>query len=130
MYRLVQWTNIMVLVLSTCLYFYAVQFGGVPPLAHMMAFLFVIFAGIGFQFGNLNALAMEPLGKLAGMGASVIGSGSTFISIPIGAAVGMSVTTSIVPLTIGMATCALGAVVMMHWVRFGFGKPVQGGGIL
>jgi DHA1 family bicyclomycin/chloramphenicol resistance-like MFS transporter len=90
----------------------------------------VIFAGIGFQFGNLNALAMEPLGKLAGMGASVIGSGSTLISIPIGAAVGMSVTTSIVPLTIGMVTCALGAVVMMHWVRFGFGKPVQGGGIL
>ena len=130
MYRLVQWTNIMVLVLSTCLYFYAMQFGGVPPLAHMMAFLFVIFAGIGFQFGNLNALAMEPLGKLAGMGASVIGSGSTLISIPIGAAVGMSVTTSIVPLTIGMVTCALGAVVMMHWVRFGFGKPVQGGGIL
>ncbi|MCP4879708.1 MAG: multidrug effflux MFS transporter [Gammaproteobacteria bacterium] len=126
MYRLVQCSNIIVLVFSVCLYAYASTFDGVPPLMSMMAFFFVIFAGLGFQFGNLHALAMEPLGKLAGMGASVVGSGSTIISIPFGVVVGMSVTTTIIPLTLGLAGCSLAAVLIMHWVRFGFGRPRAG----
>jgi DHA1 family bicyclomycin/chloramphenicol resistance-like MFS transporter len=94
-----------------------------------MAFLFVIFSGIGFQFGNLNALAMEPLGQVAGMGASVVGAGSMFISIPIGGLIGMSVDTDIFPVALGMAVCSLLSMLVMHWVRFGFGKPKAGGGI-
>ncbi len=123
MFRLVQVTNVLVFFGSLSLYFYAESYNGIPPLMHTMAFLFIIFSGIGFQFGNLNALAMEPLGRAAGIGASFVGAGSTLISIPIGGLIGMSLSTNIFPLAIGMALCSLLSILMMHWVRFGFSLP-------
>jgi len=129
MFRLVQLTNAWVFIGSLGLYLYAQSYAGVPPLMHTMAFLFVIFAGIGFQFGNLNALAMEPLGEVAGMGASVVGAGSMFLSIPIGGLIGMSVNIDIFPIALGMAACSLVSLLLMHWVRFGFAQPKAGGGV-
>jgi len=126
MFRLVQLTNVWVFISSLGLYLYAQCYAGVPPLMHTMAFLFAIFAGIGFQFGNLNALAMEPLGEIAGMGASVVGAGSMFVSIPIGGLIGMAISTDIFPVALGMAACALMSLLIMHWVRFGFGTPKAG----
>ena len=126
MFRLVQVTNVLVFFGSLGLFFYAQSYDGIPPLMHTMAFLFVIFSGIGFQFGNLNALAMEPLGKAAGIGASFVGAGSTLISIPIGGLIGMSLSANIFPLAIGMALCSLLSILMMHWVRFGFSLPKAG----
>jgi len=120
MFRLVQVTNVLVFFGSMCLYFYAQSYNGVPPLMHTMAFLLIIFSGIGFQFGNLNALAMEPLGRKAGIGASFVGAGSMLISIPIGGLIGMNLNTNIFPLAIGMAMCSLLSILVMHWVRFGF----------
>jgi DHA1 family bicyclomycin/chloramphenicol resistance-like MFS transporter len=123
MYRVVQTTNILVLVGATSLFFYAQTYAGVPPLANYMAFLFFIFSGVGLQFGNLNTLAMEPLGKVAGMGASIVGTGSTMVSIPIGGLIGMSISQSVTPLALGLAVCALVSMLLMHWVRFGVRLP-------
>ncbi len=63
---------------------------GLPPFWLFMACLIALFLGIGLLFGNLNALAMEPLGHLAGVGAAVVGSVSTLISVPFGVLVGQS----------------------------------------
>ena len=128
MFHLVQVTNVLVFFGSMGLYFYAQSYNGIPPLMHMMAFLLIIFSGIGFQFGNLNALAMEPLGRTAGIGASFIGAGSMLISIPIGGLIGMSLSTNIFPLAVGMTMCSLFSILTMHWVRFGFSLPKAGAG--
>ena len=42
-----------------------------------VAFMIAVFMTISLSIGNLNTLAMEPLGRLAGMAASVIGAVST-----------------------------------------------------
>jgi DHA1 family bicyclomycin/chloramphenicol resistance-like MFS transporter len=42
--------------------------GGLPPLWALAAFLFVTFFCCGLLFGNFNAIAMEPMGRIAGMG--------------------------------------------------------------
>ena len=68
----------------------AVAHAGLPPFWLFMAYLIVAFFGIGLLFGNLNALAMKPLGRLAGVGAAVVASLSTFIGVPFGAFVGQS----------------------------------------
>ena len=68
----------------------AFAFEGLPPLWLFMAYLLSVFLCIGLLFGNLNALAMEPLGHLAGVGAAVVTSLSIFISLPLGALVGQS----------------------------------------
>ena len=47
-----------------------------------------VFVCVGFIFGNLSALAMEPLGHLAGAGAAVVASLSTLVSLPLGILIG------------------------------------------
>lgn len=58
--------------------------------AMQMLFCIGIFSMMGLTMGNLNALAMEPVGHIAGLAASVISSlatvGSVLLAIPIGLA--------------------------------------------
>ncbi|MGI9421741.1 MAG: multidrug effflux MFS transporter, partial [Hyphomicrobiaceae bacterium] len=65
----------------------SVTMNGVPPLWLFMTWLLLVFFCVGIVFGNLNALAMEPLGHMAGLGAALVGSLATFISLPLGWAV-------------------------------------------
>ena len=65
-------------------------FDGLPPLWLFMAYLLSVCLCIGLVFGNLNAPAMDSLGHIAGVGAAVVASLSTFISVPLGALVGYS----------------------------------------
>ena len=88
--------------------------GGLPPLWFLMAYLMVTFFCIGILFGNMNALAMKPLGHIAGIGAAVIGSLSTLISIPIGVVIGQSFNGTVVPLVAGMAILAGLSIVIVH----------------
>jgi DHA1 family bicyclomycin/chloramphenicol resistance-like MFS transporter len=58
--------------------------------AMQMAWCIGIFSMMGLTMGNLNALAMEPVGHIAGLAASVISSiatvGSVILAIPVGLA--------------------------------------------
>lgn len=62
--------------------------GGTPPLWLTMITLCMVFLFVGFLFGNLNALAMEPLGHIAGTASAVIGSLVTLASGLLGAVSG------------------------------------------
>ena len=68
----------------------AFAFEGLPPLWLFVAYLLIVFLCVGLLFGNLNALAMEPLGHLAGVGSAVVTSLSVFVSVPLGTLVGLS----------------------------------------
>jgi len=90
---------------------------GVPPLWLFMAWLAVTFFCMGLLFGNLNALAMEPLGHMAGLGAALVGSVSTFIAAPVGWFVGKSFDGTVQPLVIGFVVFSITALLIMHWVE-------------
>lgn len=55
--------------------------------AVFMVFMFAHFFSVGLIFGNLNALALEPLGHVAGIATSVLGGfsamGSAFLATPV-----------------------------------------------
>ena len=68
----------------------AFAFDGLPPLWLFVASLLLVFSGVGLLFGNLNALAMQPLGHVAGVGAAIVASLSTLVSVPLGALIGQS----------------------------------------
>ena len=92
-------------------------FDGLPPLWLFMAYLIVVFLCIGLLFGNLYALAMEPLGHIAGVGAAVVASAATFIAVPLGAVVGQSFDGTMYALTTAFAVCGAGTVVAMRWAE-------------
>ena len=62
---------------------------GLLPFWSFMLYLLIVFFCMGLLFSNLNALAMQPLGHIAGVGASVIASLTTLISLPLGALAGL-----------------------------------------
>lgn len=89
---------IMTLVTSIVYVGFAVYFDGHPPLWILMPILMLLFMFIGFLFGNLNALAMEPLGHLAGTAAAVIGAFQTVVSAVFAAIGGEFYNGSVTPL--------------------------------
>ncbi len=102
---------------SLCFLVPVVLMDGVPPLWLFMGWLLANFFCVGIMFGNFNALAMEPLGHMAGLGAALVGSLSTFISLPLGWAVGNSFDGGVLPLVAGFALLGLASLVVMAWAE-------------
>jgi DHA1 family bicyclomycin/chloramphenicol resistance-like MFS transporter len=53
-------------------------------------------------FGNFNALAMEPMGHIAGSAAAVIGSIASLVSLVIGTPIGRAYDGTVIPLVGGL----------------------------
>lgn len=74
-----------------------------PSIGVLLTFFALQFFAIGFLFGNLRALAMQPLGHIAGIGAAINGFISTVMAVPIANYIGGFVTDSVLPLFIGFS---------------------------
>jgi len=67
----------------------------------------------GLYFGNLNALAMEPMGEIAGMASAIIGASATMLGILIAIPIGLAFNGSAVPVLFGYITCSCLALILM-----------------
>ncbi|RAJ15583.1 multidrug effflux MFS transporter [Arenibacter echinorum] len=88
-----------------------------PDLWILITFLAMQFFTLGFLFGNLRAIAMEPIGHIAGIGAAITGFISTMIAIPIATYVGSYIQDTILPLFMGFLVCgsiSLGIFMLMR----------------
>ncbi len=81
------------------------------------AFMCTGFFSIGLTFGNLNALAMQPLGHIAGIGASVVMSFSTVFAALIAMPISLAYDGTPLPLIQGMMICAGIALALMLIAR-------------
>lgn len=104
MLRLV--TAAMILYVLTSLVYIALYFNtGNPPVFVLMLFFALQFFAVGFIFGNLRSLAMEPLGHIAGIGAAITGFVATVMAVPISSFIGKYVLNSVLPMFIGFLVC-------------------------
>jgi len=94
---------------------YAWSWQGHPPIYLLMIYLLPLFFCFGILFGNLNALAMEPLGHIAGLGSAVIGSVSTLMSVFFGVLIAGSYNQTVLPLVAGFALLGLISLATMRW---------------
>lgn len=88
-----------------------------PSLPILLAFFGGQFFALGFLFGNLRALAMEPIGHIAGIGAAITGFISTLMAVPISTYIGRFVTTTALPLFIGFSICALLSTTILFYLK-------------
>jgi MFS transporter, DHA1 family, multidrug resistance protein len=93
--------------------------GGHPPLWAFVAFMTCLFFFNGLLFGNYNALAMEPMGHIAGVAAAVIGSGSSLVAVSAGTPIGRLYDGTVIPLVAGFACMELGALLVTEWAERG-----------
>lgn len=76
-----------------------------------------VFFLAGVVFGNLNALAMEPVGHIAGMAASLLSGMATIMGTLIAIPVGLMFSGTPLPLAAAGAIMCLCATLMMLWLR-------------
>jgi len=85
---------------------------------HLFLTVFVIWSTIAFflkglYFGNLNALAMEPMGKIAGMASAIIGASATMVGILIAIFIGLAFNGTATPVLLGYIICSTAALFLM-----------------
>ncbi len=115
MRSLVRGSLMTILVLSSVALVIALATAGHPPLWLLMAYLMMSLFCIGILFGNMNSLAMEPLGNIAGIGAAVVGALSTLISVMLGTVIGQNYNGTVLPVVAGLAILAGLSLVVVHW---------------
>lgn len=98
----------------------AVSLLGLPNKAELLFYAFwttTVFFQAGLTIGNLNALAMEPMGHIAGSAASIVTAtatvGATVIAVPIG----LSFDGTPLPIAVGMLICAVLALWITSKIR-------------
>lgn len=77
----------------------------------------VVFFQAGLTIGNLNALAMEPMGHIAGSAASIITATSTIGAVIIAIPIGLRFDGTPLPLAIGTCACAVLAFWLTSLIR-------------
>lgn len=83
-----------------------------PSITILLIFLSLQFLCLGFIWGNMRSIAMEPIGHIAGIGAAITGFISTILSIPISIFVGSFIEDSVWALFAGLGVCGLISVVL------------------
>lgn len=91
------------------------RYDGVPPITLFLVWQLSAFFCVGITFGNLNALSLEPLGHLAGLGAAFVGSLSMFISLPLAWVIGYQFDGTVFPLVAGFAIPGLATCAVVIW---------------
>jgi DHA1 family bicyclomycin/chloramphenicol resistance-like MFS transporter len=88
-----------------------------PAIGVLLAFFGLQFFAIGFLFGNLRALAMEPIGHIAGIGAAITGFLSTMMAVPISTFIGKFVSATALPLFIGFLISSTMALLILVYLK-------------
>jgi len=79
----------------------------------------VLFFCFGLLFGNVNSLAMEPMGHVAGIASAVIGSVSSIMSMSIGTVIGQMYNNTLMPISGGFVIMGSLAICLMYWAEKG-----------
>lgn len=82
------------------------------PLWGFMIYAVLTFFCLGLIFGNINAIAMEPMGQHAGMASAFVGALSSFISVIAATLIGQAYNHSLMPLIIGFTGLTSGAFII------------------
>lgn len=96
---------------------YAGIIAAMPTAETLWLFLFwgvISFFCVGLVFGNVNALAMEPMGANAGIAAATIGAVTTVLAVAIGAPLAQLYNGSSLPLVAGFAGLGLACLLMIR----------------
>lgn len=80
-----------------------------PPFAVALLWMTSVFFLAGLGIGNTNAIALEPMGHMAGMASSVVSSAATMLSAILAAFVGQMFDGTMLPLTAGVLVFGVAA---------------------
>lgn len=104
----------------------SLAYDGRPPFWFLWCGLWLLFFFFGLIVSNFNAIAIEPLGRVAGTASSVMGSYTTFAGAGLGIVIGQAFDMTALPISIGFLVYAVSAliIVMITERGNGFGREL------
>ena len=90
-------------------------YDGQPPLLVVGLVFFISFFFSGLLFGNYNAMAMEPMGHIAGMAAAVSGALSSLVAVVLGGVTGRLYDGTMYPISISFFVFGIFAWLASEW---------------
>ena len=117
MRALSKWALRASILLSGAFLVVSLMMSGHPPLWLLGAYLFSNFFSCGILFGNYNALAMEPMGRIAGMAAAISGALSSLLALVAGTVIGRVYDGTVIPLVAGFTGLGLVALLLTEWAE-------------
>lgn len=97
-----------------------------PSLPILLVFFVTMIFCVGFMFGNINALAMQPIGHIAGIGAAIFGFVATIIAVPLATFIGRYIELTAIALFIGFAVCGGLSLLLIHYFKWSTKKKSLG----
>jgi DHA1 family bicyclomycin/chloramphenicol resistance-like MFS transporter len=92
---------------------------GIPPLWFFLGAMIVLQFFFSNMMGNYNAMAIDPLGAVAGTGSSLIGAYTTLLGTASGAIIGQSFNGTVMPLVVGQLILAVVTLAIVRWTEHG-----------
>ena len=97
----------------------AVLWAGKPPYWLFIVYLTVLFGAVGLVFANMQSMAMEPMGHVAGVASGVINAISSLIAAILGALAARAYDGTVTPLVAGFAVFGCAALLLARWAEGG-----------
>ena len=105
MQKICQWSQACIIV--TCAIALAVETSDALPLAGFVTAIAIVFFCLGLLMGNMSAIAIQPLGQIAGTASSIINFIGGLIGLTCGMMIGESYNGTVLPLLAGILTTTL-----------------------
>lgn len=90
-----------------------------PPFEVAFALITIAMVGFTITQSTIGALAMEPLGHMAGIASSIFGVVTTSCGVVIGGLVGQAYNGTLYPISIGLAVSGILAIAVTLWTERG-----------
>ncbi|MCW5699385.1 MAG: multidrug effflux MFS transporter [Rhodospirillales bacterium] len=95
-----------------------------PPFGFFMTSCFLMFLCVGCLFGNLNALAMQSLGRVAGLGASLVAAISSLVAVALAVPVGRLYNQTVIPFASGFMIAGILAIALLALAKRSHATPI------
>ena len=101
-------------VISTSYLVVIIMNNSVVPLWSFMFYAALVYFCLGILFGNMHSMAMEQVGHVAGVAASVVGCVSTLVATVLAAFIGSFYNDTITPIVMGLAVL-MAPIIYIAW---------------
>lgn len=98
--------------------------GGVPPLWLLIVPLAMVLMSQAFLQSNVQSLAMDPMGEVAGMASAVIGAVSLGVGTVLGGLVQVAFDDTLTPIVVAFLASGLAALALVMWAEAARAEPV------
>ena len=119
MHRLSHGSHLIHVGLTAAFFAVAYLWNGLPPLWLFMVLMVAMQFFFSFAISNYNALALDPLGEVAGTASSLIGAFTTLVGTIGGALIGQAFDGTVVPLAAGFFALSASTLLIVYWTERG-----------